>query len=446
MKYDIFTAYILSASLCCPALLGLDSCSGDRDHEILPEIVEREKKNEVAFLPIVKKSSRSLITTTYNSGTTQAITDFSVYARGKSGNNLTWLDKMGLNGAAKIIRGEVSNPGASPENWVYNWKYAPTCDPQRWPESGTVDFYAISPHKPAGVLTNAGTAVSADDMTGTSAVTMFGQGTDLYLKYKVPFNSSNPATSQEDLLLALTPNIGVVAHTLVPLTFQHLLARVTVKVTSEADANTTYTVNSLSFINFKDEGSLILRSDAVTDGVSTGIPGPNGASSSSTGFTYADKDQHYAVLWDSSAQEQPTTYAYGSLNSGSGYAVTAGGGGVSLFPEGDALMVLPQQLKAGTVSTSQLPNPVVEADLVGAYLKLGYTVTRGGTTSNETLYMPIAHYAPKYQDTYPSLVYSSDLTLEVGRQYRFLVTLGKATQNALNISVSDFDDAPDSAL
>jgi hypothetical protein len=335
-----------------------------------------DPSREVTFSAYAQKGSRTRVAET----TSDNILDFNVFA--------IWSENGGTalpNLAPASVAG--SNTGNT-------WDYAPK---QLWPESGTIDFFAYSP----------------DGATGLTPNYSASAYTDMSVNYTVP----DVATSQQDLLVAVKPNVNCATPGLVSLHFQHALSRIQLKARPAVEGS-AYIVSSAAFLHLSNSGTLALNTTNIPDG---------------EGFTYKDDADAPGriplVLW-TDQNAAATDYVF---NLSTPVAVDDHSEYDNIITGNNAFLVLPQTTKLGT--------PIAIADLGDAtdpaddkfYVKIAFA------SADAPAEIKVKYFAVR-EPLDPAK--NAPLTFEAGRSYTFVVDLsGSDYINFADVEVTKFDEA-----
>ena len=135
----------------------------------------------------------------------QVATEASTRAQATTTSTIKEFNVWGFTDANETLMNDVKVTGSNDDGWTYN-----NGNDVFWPNTGTVDFYAMSPKECGGTVSIA---------SGTQTITDFTVNTDV--------------TKQVDLLYALTTNQSKEEHkegaTPVKLNFRHALSQIVFK-------------------------------------------------------------------------------------------------------------------------------------------------------------------------------------------------------------------------
>jgi hypothetical protein len=286
------------------------------------------------------------------------------------------------------------------------WTYGPP--KQLWPQTGTIDFYAYSP----------------DDATTPTYLTAHYNATDytpahLYISYTVPTPPSDLAqvSPQQDLLVAVKPDVSCNTPGPVTLNFQHALSRIQLKA-RPAIAGAKYVVNRVKFLNLSNEGNLALSTANIPD---------------EDGFDYDDVLPHAPlVLWtDHNAKTTDYEFSWTTPVEVFNHAAYS-----NIITGNDAFVILPQ--------TTELGDIIPIADFVDA--------TNPADPADSKFYVRI-DFAPEGNPTDVKVKYfavrepldpakNEPLSFEAGRSYTFIVDLsGSDYIEFANVEIHAFNEA-----
>jgi hypothetical protein len=358
----------------------LSSCNGDEAQQG----PKGDPSREVMFLAYAQKGSRTRV----QDAPTSNITNFNAFAiwsvDGKPLDNLS---------PAKVERADNTSP----------WTYTPK---QRWPETGKIDFYAYSPDDADGLDVNY-------DKTHYTAA-------DLTIDYKVPAPPTilNNASRQQDLLVAVKPNVDCSMPGPVSLNFQHVLSRIQLKARLAVKNNAEYSVSRVRFVHLSDEGNLALSTTNIPDG---------------DGFTYNDVlDRLPLVLWTAhNNAEAVYDFVFGTpikVNHHINYT--------DIITLAQAILVLPQTTKIGEAKPlSEFVDANDPADPADDkfYIRIDFV------SSEDPDVTKVKYFAVR-EPLDPAR--NLPLSFEAGRSYTFVVDLSDYDYiNFADVKVADFDEA-----
>jgi hypothetical protein len=344
-----------------------------------------DPSREVTFSAYAKKcaQTRSIETTS------SSIRDFNVFGVW-SGNRL--LENLS---PAVVSRSGTSEP----------WRYGPPG--QRWPETGTIDFYAYSPNGAAGLKPK----YSSADYR------------DMSIDYTVP-----AIGSQQDLLVAVNPGVDCTAPQTVSLYFQHLLSRIQLKARF-LDQGSECNVYGVAFLHLNTSGTLALNADDI----------PN-----TGGFDYPNRSP--LVLW--TAPGDPTDYVFDFTASpvSVGNAYTYIIADVPADNTKNALLALPQETEPGKyIPVKSHKFTDLSADFTGLDALTSITDPDDGRFYVKIVFASAANIAENtVQVRYFAVkepAGNEPLTFEAGRSYTFTVDLSSSEYiDFAGVEVGMFDN------
>jgi hypothetical protein len=371
MKMNDYLTAILSLAL-------LASCSGDEVRQ--QGDGEGDPAREVTFLAYARKGAQTRAEET----TSLNIENFNAFGIW-SGND----EPLPYISPAVVTGGQG------------DWKYAPK---QTWPEAGRINFYAYSPH----LATNLTAHYDADHYDAAHR----------YVTYTVP-----PLASQQDLLVAVKPNVNCSAPAPVSLNFQHALARVRLKARLAFKDTDPYNVLRVRFVHLSNSGKLALTPANVPDG---------------EGFAYNDiLPRNPLVLWEDH-NDPETNYEF---TFDPAVVVSDPQHYQDVIAGNQSFLVLPQTTQMGdAVPMADYNSPTDPADPADdkLYIRIDFS------SVVEPSVIKVKYYAVREPlDPAKKL----PLTLEAGRSYTFVVNLSGADYiDFADVHVLAFNEAFDDGI
>lgn len=201
--------------LVAAAAVAMSSCSNEElDSNLLAD------SNAISFNAVANKASRATIV-----NATSDIKDFTVDAFTDKGVQY-------MTGTKIVNSGTTGSP---------TWDYADEKDVRYWPNTGTLDFYALSP------ATIDDTAVSYGHSFGDNGLSITYTADDEY--------STENSKANTDVMYAVA---GPQSSGVVNLQFHHILSQVMFKAKTEAVNDFVVNINQIKICNVRTTGTISL--------------------------------------------------------------------------------------------------------------------------------------------------------------------------------------------